>query len=158
MVLHPCWWWPISPPSAVATKLWERCLWHTWGWSKWEATKIADCRQTQRVIEEGEGQLHGMALCVPTKGQQIIPCQNGIALWHRIVWYIIDEINVNVTFLLAKILAWPNFVANAMKQKKSEEQKLLTNNNGNNWYGNDLILRLIHTLDETEIWCSYMRQ
>ena len=72
--------------------------------------------------------------------------------------YIIDEINVNVTFLLAKILAWPNFVANAMKQKKSEEQKLLTNNNGNNWYGNDLILHLIHTLDETEIWCSYMIQ
>jgi len=43
-----------------------------------------------------------------------------------------------------------------MEQKNSEEKKLLTGNNGNNWYGNDPILCLIHTLDETEIRCSYM--
>ena len=43
-----------------------------------------------------------------------------------------------------------------MEQKKSEEQKLRASDVGNNWYGNDPILRLIHTLDETEIRRAYM--
>jgi hypothetical protein len=43
-----------------------------------------------------------------------------------------------------------------MEQKRREEQKLLSNDDGNNWYGNDPILHLIHTLDKTEIWRAYM--
>ncbi len=31
-------------------------------------------------------------------------------------------------------------------------------NNGNNWYGNDPILHLIHTLDETDIRRAYMNR
>jgi len=42
-----------------------------------------------------------------------------------------------------------------MEQKKSEKQKLRPSDVGNNWYGNDPILRLIHTLDETEIRRAY---
>ena len=43
-------------------------------------------------------------------------------------------------------------------QKNSEEKKLLTRNDGNNWYGNDPILSLIHTLDEIKSRCSYMNR
>jgi hypothetical protein len=57
-------------------------------------------------------------------------------------------------FLHAEILTRLNIVTKAMEQKNSEEKKLLTGNNGNNWYSNNPILRLIHTLDETEIRCS----
>jgi len=38
-------------------------------------------------------------------------------------------------------------VTKAAEQKQSEEQKLLQYDDGNNWYGKDPILRLIHTLD-----------
>jgi hypothetical protein len=55
-------------------------------------------------------------------------------------------------------LIWLNIVTKAVEQKKSEEQTLLTSDNGNNWYGNDPILHLIHTLDETEIRRSYMNR
>jgi hypothetical protein len=51
-----------------------------------------------------------------------------------------------------------NDVAEAMEQRKSEEQKLLSHDDGNNWYGNDPVLRLIHTLDKMEIRHAYMRQ
>jgi hypothetical protein len=47
-------------------------------------------------------------------------------------------------------------VAKATEQKKSEEQKLRASDVGNNWYGNDPILCLIHTLYETEIRRAYM--
>ena len=47
-------------------------------------------------------------------------------------------------------------VTKAVEQKQSEEQKLLQYDDGNNWYGKDPILRLIHTLDETEIWRAHM--
>ena len=47
-------------------------------------------------------------------------------------------------------------VTKAAEQKQSKEQKLLQYDDGNNWYGKDPILRLIHTLDETEIWCVYL--
>ncbi len=50
-------------------------------------------------------------------------------------------------------------VTKAAEQKQSEEQKLLQYDDGidgNNWYGKDPILRLIHTLDETEIRRAYM--
>ncbi len=47
-------------------------------------------------------------------------------------------------------------MAKALEQKKSEEQKLRASDIGNNWYGNDPILCLIHTLDKTEIRRVYM--
>jgi hypothetical protein len=48
-------------------------------------------------------------------------------------------------------------VTKAVEQKQSEEQKLLQyDHDGNNWYGKDPTLRLIHTLDDTEIWLAYM--
>ena len=46
-------------------------------------------------------------------------------------------------------------VTKAAEQKQSEEQKLLQYDDGNNWYGKDPILHLIHTLDETEIRHAY---
>jgi len=42
------------------------------------------------------------------------------------------------------------------EQKQSEEQKLLQYDDGNNWYGKDPILCLIHTLNDTEIRCAHM--
>ncbi len=62
----------------------------------------------------------------------------------------------DLTFLRAKILARLDIVTKAVEQKKSKEQKLLTSNDGNNWYDNDPILCLIHTLDKMEIRRSYM--
>jgi hypothetical protein len=64
----------------------------------------------------------------------------------------------DLTFLRSEILIWLIIVTKAVEQKKSKEQKLLTSNNGNNWYVNDPILCLIHTLDETEIRHLYMNQ
>jgi hypothetical protein len=51
-----------------------------------------------------------------------------------------------------------DIVAKAMEQKKSEEQKLRASDVGNNWYGDDPILCLIHTLDETEIRRAYINR
>ena len=62
----------------------------------------------------------------------------------------------DVTFLHKEVQAWLIVVTKAAEHKQSEEQKLLQYDDGNNWYGKDPILRLIHTLDETEIWCAYM--
>ena len=61
----------------------------------------------------------------------------------------------DTVFLCFEIQVRLDIVAKAMEQKKSEEQKLRASNVGNKWYGNDPILRLIHTLDETEIHCAY---
>ena len=52
-------------------------------------------------------------------------------------------------FLHAEIQVQLDIVTKAVEQKKSEEQKLRASNASNNWYGNDPILCLIHTLDET---------
>jgi hypothetical protein len=52
--------------------------------------------------------------------------------------------------------AWLKVAAAAVEQKRSEEQKLLSHDDGNNWYGNNPILHLIHTLDKTEIRFPYM--
>ncbi len=49
-------------------------------------------------------------------------------------------------------------MAKAAEQKKSKEQKLHASDVGNNWYGNDPILCLIHTLDETKIRRAYMNR
>jgi hypothetical protein len=51
-----------------------------------------------------------------------------------------------------------DIVAKAMEQKKSEEEKLRASDVGNSWYGDDPILRLIHTLDETEIRRAYINR
>jgi hypothetical protein len=62
-----------------------------------------------------------------------------------------------VTFLRSEMQAWLIVVTKAAEQKQSEEQKLLQYDDGDNWYGKDHILRLIHTtLDEMEIRCAYM--
>jgi hypothetical protein len=53
----------------------------------------------------------------------------------------------DIAFLHAEIQVQLDIVAKAKEQKKSEEQKLRASNGGNNWYGNDPILCLIHTLD-----------
>jgi len=47
-------------------------------------------------------------------------------------------------------------VAKAAEQKQREDQMLIQYDDGNNWYGKDPILRLIHTLDKTEIRRAYM--
>ena len=62
----------------------------------------------------------------------------------------------DVTFLSSEMQAWLIIVTKAAKQKLSEEQQLLQYDDGNNWYRKDPILRLIHTLDETEIWVACM--
>ncbi len=62
----------------------------------------------------------------------------------------------DVAFLRAEIQVRLDVVAKGVEQKKSEEQKLRASNVGNNWYGNDPILCLIHTLDEIEIHRAYM--
>jgi hypothetical protein len=48
--------------------------------------------------------------------------------------------------------------AAAMEQKRREEQRLQNHDKGNNWYRNNPILRLIHTLDKTEIRRAYMER
>jgi len=68
--------------------------------------------------------------------------------------YPISEYSDTV-FLCSDIQVRLDIVAKAMEQKKSEKQKLRPSDVGNNWYGNDPILRLIHTLDETEIRRAY---
>ncbi len=60
-----------------------------------------------------------------------------------------------IIFLCSEMQARLKVVAAAVEQKKSEELKLLSHDDGNNLYGNDPILHLIHTLDETEIWRAY---
>ena len=72
---------------------------------------------------------------------------------------ILDE--SDVAFLRSEIQLRLDVAKKAVEQKKSEEQKLRASdvgNNGNNWYGNDPILRLIHTLDETDIRRAYMNR
>ncbi len=64
--------------------------------------------------------------------------------------------NSDVAFLCAEIQVRLDIVPKIMEQKKSEEQKLCASKVGNNWYGNDPFLCLIHTLDETEIRRAYM--
>ncbi len=79
----------------------------------------------------------------------ILRCQKWLDLYP-----ILDD--SDITFLCAKIQVRLGIVAKAMEQKKSEEQKLCASKVGNNWYGNDPILCLIHTLYETEIRRAYM--
>ena len=64
----------------------------------------------------------------------------------------------DVTFLRSEMQAWLIVVTKAAEQKQSEEQKLLQYDDGNSWYGKDPILRLIHTLDKTEIRRAYMNR
>ena len=81
----------------------------------------------------------------PSPSQWTIPrCQKWLDLYP-----ILDY--SDTVFLCFEIQVRLDIVAKAMEQKKSEEQKLPASNVGNNWYGNDPILCLIHTLDETEI-------
>ena len=81
----------------------------------------------------------------PSPSQWTIPrCQKWLD-----VYPILD--NSDIAFLCVEIQVQLVIVAKAMEQKKSEEQKLCASNVSNNWYGNDPILCLIHTLDETEI-------
>ena len=70
--------------------------------------------------------------------------------------YAITELS-DVTFLRSEMQARLTVVTKAAEHKQSEEQKLLQyDHDGNNWYGKDPILRLIHILDETDIRCAYM--
>jgi hypothetical protein len=62
-----------------------------------------------------------------------------------------------IIFLCSEMQAQLKVVAEAMEQKAREEQKLLSHDDGNNWYGNDPILCLIHTYDKTKIQRAYMR-
>jgi hypothetical protein len=62
----------------------------------------------------------------------------------------------DVTFLRSEMQARLIVVTKTAEQKQSEEQKLLQYDDGNNWYGKDPILRLIHTLDKTEIRRAHM--
>jgi hypothetical protein len=62
----------------------------------------------------------------------------------------------DVIFLHTEMQARVNVATKAVEQKRREEQKLLSNDDDNNWYGNDPILRLIHTSDETEIRHAYI--
>ncbi len=86
----------------------------------------------------------------PSPSQWTIPrCQKRLDL------YSISD-NSDIAFICAKIQVQLDIVAKAVEQKKSEEQNLRASDVGSNWYGNDPILHLIHTLDETEIRCTYM--
>jgi hypothetical protein len=62
----------------------------------------------------------------------------------------------HLIFLCSELSVWLKVIGAAVEQKRSEEQRLQNHDNGNNWYGNNPILRLIHTLDETEIRREYM--
>ncbi len=86
--------------------------------------------------------------------QWTIPrCQKWLDLYP--IWEDSD-----VAFLHAEIQVRLDVMTKAVEQKKSEEQKLCASDVGNNWYwyGNDPILRLIHTLDETDIHRTYMNR
>ncbi len=88
----------------------------------------------------------------PSPSQWMIPrCQKWLDL------YPISDYSDTV-FLCSEIQVQLDIVAKAVEQKKSEEQKLRASDVGNNWYGNDPILCLIHTLDETEIRRAYMNR
>jgi hypothetical protein len=62
----------------------------------------------------------------------------------------------DVIFLCSEMQVRLKVTAVAGEQNRSEEQMLLSHDDGNNWYGNNPILRLIHTLDETKIRRAYM--
>ena len=86
----------------------------------------------------------------PSPGQwTMLKCQNWLESYA-----ITDPSDVN--FLRSEMQARQIIVTKAVEQKQSEEQKLLQYDDGNNWYGKDPILHLIHTLDETEIRHAYM--
>ncbi len=88
----------------------------------------------------------------PLPNQWTIPkCQKWLDLYPI-------SVNSDIAFLCAKIQVQLDIVAKAVEQNKSEEQKLWASNDGNNWYGNDPILCLIYTLDETEIRRAYMNR
>jgi hypothetical protein len=80
----------------------------------------------------------------------IIKCQNWLESSP-----ITDPSDVN--FLRTELQLRLNVLTKAVEQKKSEDQKLLIHDDdGKNWCGNDPILRLIHTLDDTVIRRAYM--
>jgi hypothetical protein len=62
----------------------------------------------------------------------------------------------DVIFLCSEMQVWLKVTAAAVEQRRSEEQRLQNHDDGNNWYGNNPILCLIHTLDEMEIRHAYM--
>ncbi len=62
----------------------------------------------------------------------------------------------DVIFLCSEMRVQLKVTAAAVEQKRSEEQRLQNHDDGNNWYGNNPILHLIHTLDEMEISHGYM--
>jgi hypothetical protein len=64
----------------------------------------------------------------------------------------------DVIFLCSEMQVRLKVTAAAVEQKRSEEQRLQNHDEGNNWYGNNPILRLIHTLDKTEIRHAYMER
>ncbi len=57
----------------------------------------------------------------------------------------------DIIFLCSEMQVQLKVTAAAVEQKRSEEQRLQSHDDGNNWDGNNPILRLIHTLDKTEI-------
>jgi hypothetical protein len=62
----------------------------------------------------------------------------------------------DVIFLCSEMQVWLKIAAVAVEQKRSEEQRLLSHDDGNDWYGNNPILHLIHTSDKMEIRHAYM--
>ncbi len=64
----------------------------------------------------------------------------------------------DIIFLCSEMQVRLKVTAAAMEQKRYEEQRLQNHDEGNNWYGNNPILRLIHTLDKTEIRRAYMER
>jgi hypothetical protein len=88
----------------------------------------------------------------PSPSQWTIPrCQKWLDLYPVSAYS-------DTVFLCSEIQVRMDIVAKAMEQKKSEEQKLRASDVGNNWYGDDPILCLIHTLDETEIRRAYINR
>jgi hypothetical protein len=59
-------------------------------------------------------------------------------------------------FLCSEMQVRLKVTAAAVEQKRSEELRLQNHDDSNNWYGNNPILCLIHTLDEMEIRRAYM--
>jgi hypothetical protein len=62
----------------------------------------------------------------------------------------------DVIFFCSEMQVRLKVIAVVVEQKRSEEQSLQNYDDGNNWYGNNPILHLIHTLDETEIQRAYV--
>ncbi len=62
----------------------------------------------------------------------------------------------DIIFLCHEMQVQLKVTAASVEQKRSEEQRLQNHDDGNNWYGNNPILRLIHTLDEMGIRHAYM--